>query len=335
MPIQNPMEQKEKIVQAIKTKGPSLPVHIASATGLNSIFAGAFLSELFADKTIKISHMKVGGSPLYYLPGQEELLESYFQHLNSKEKEAFLLLKDKQLLEDAALEPAIRVALRNLKDFAYPIAPIVEDKKVLFWRFHSTPEEQAKEEIEKIITRYNEKPIEKEHKEKTEEHKVHDVRQEIEKKQELLVKTEEIKELKVEEAEKPKKHKQKKIIEKEITLLDIPERPKIEQKSIEKPEFVNQILKFLETENIELLEEREFKKKDYLGIVRINSDLGKIKFLLVAKQKKSISDSDLIQALEKIQAEKLPILFIAPGILNKKAKEYQEKYSSLIKFKQI
>ena len=56
---------------------------------------------------------------------------------------------------------------------------------------------------------------------------------------------------------------------------------------------------------------------------------------LAAKEKKSVSDSDLSKALQKIQSEKMPILFLAPGSLTKKAQTYIETYSSLIKFKQV
>ncbi len=60
----NPMEMRNKIIALLKIRGPSLPVHISKEIGLSSIFAGAFLSELASSKEIKISNMKVGGSPL-------------------------------------------------------------------------------------------------------------------------------------------------------------------------------------------------------------------------------------------------------------------------------
>ena len=51
---------KEKIMALIQSHGPTLPVFIASQTGLSIIFSSAFLSELIADKRIKISDMRVG-----------------------------------------------------------------------------------------------------------------------------------------------------------------------------------------------------------------------------------------------------------------------------------
>jgi len=94
MPTQDTTHIKEKILSIVNQKGPSLPAHIASKTGLSMLFASAFLSELLSEKKIKISNMKVGNSPLYYIPGQESQLEN-FSHTNlkSKEKECFSIIK--------------------------------------------------------------------------------------------------------------------------------------------------------------------------------------------------------------------------------------------------
>ena len=121
MPSQDTTELKEKIISIIKTRGPSLPAHISSQIGMSILFTSAFLSELLSEKKLKISDMKVGSSPLYFIPGQENMLENFSSSLKSKEKDAFMLLKDKKFLKDSAQEPAIRVALRAIKDFAIPI----------------------------------------------------------------------------------------------------------------------------------------------------------------------------------------------------------------------
>jgi len=118
MPIQNTLGIKEKILLILQKRGPSLPVHIAKEIGLSMLFASAFLSELVSEKNIKISNMKIGNSPIYFLLGQEPMLEKFSQHLKSKEKEAFILLKEKKFLRDKEQDPAIRVALRTIKFFA-------------------------------------------------------------------------------------------------------------------------------------------------------------------------------------------------------------------------
>ena len=140
----DPLETKNKILSILRFKGPSLPIHIATQTKISSIFAGAFLSELANEDAIKISNIKVGGSPLYYIKGQESMLDSFYKYLPEKEREAFLSLKQNKILEDRKQEPAIRVALRSIKDFAFPFK---KDEEI-FWRFHSTTEQEVRDILE-------------------------------------------------------------------------------------------------------------------------------------------------------------------------------------------
>ncbi|MEX0932715.1 MAG: hypothetical protein WDZ77_01295 [Candidatus Pacearchaeota archaeon] len=140
MPTQSTIEIKEKILSTFANKGPCLPVEIAKETGQSILFASAFLSEFLSEKKIKISNMKVGGSPLYLLPGQEYKLEKFSEYLKSKEKDAFLFLKEKKILKDSEQEPAIRVALRSIKDFAFPFKKDDE----IYWRYLTFSEEEVK-----------------------------------------------------------------------------------------------------------------------------------------------------------------------------------------------
>ena len=157
MPIQDTTKLKDKIISIIKLRGPSLPVHIAKETNQSILFASAFLSELISDKALKISNMKVGGSPLYLIPGQEAKLENFSQHLKNKEKEAFLLLKEKKFLKDNNQPPAIRVALRSIKDFAIPFQ--VEGE--IFWRYFITPISEFNQEKNIVTTEIKKIPIKK------------------------------------------------------------------------------------------------------------------------------------------------------------------------------
>ena len=154
MSTQDALQIKEKIISIFKIKGPCLPVNIAKETGLSILFASAFLSEFLSEKKIKISNMKVGGSPLYFIPGQETMLEKFSNYLKSKEKEAFDLLKEKNILKDINQEPSIRVALREIKDFAIPFKKDGE----IYWRYFNFSEKEIRilEENKK-----EEKPVQK------------------------------------------------------------------------------------------------------------------------------------------------------------------------------
>ncbi len=146
MATQDTSQVKEKMIETLKNRGPSLPVHVAKEAGLSMLFASAFLSELFNENEVKISHMRVGSSPVYYLSGQEQSLENYAEHLKSKEKEAYLFLKEKKFLKNKELEPAIRVAIREIKDFAIPF---YIDKEI-WWKYFTENESEIKEKVGEI-----------------------------------------------------------------------------------------------------------------------------------------------------------------------------------------
>lgn len=130
-------EKKQKIISLLKTSGPSLPVRIAKAIDMEPVFTSAILSELLGTKQIKLSHMRIGASPLYLIPGQEQKLEEHTEHLKPIEKEAQEKLKEKKLLIDENEQPAIRVALRNLKDFAIPF----KEQDKIIWKYAFATEE--------------------------------------------------------------------------------------------------------------------------------------------------------------------------------------------------
>ncbi|MBI2448726.1 hypothetical protein HYV49_00335 [Candidatus Pacearchaeota archaeon] len=285
------LEVKNQIISIIERRGPILPVHVAKETKLSILFASAFLSELVSERRIKISHMKVGGSPLYFIEGQENMLENFSQYLNSKEKEAFMLLKDNKALEDEKLEPAIRVALRGLKDFAFTFI-FDGEKERLFWRYFTVFEEEARNLVKpKVIA----KPT----KERTE-------------KRQREIKKEPVKETI------------------EIERVEI-KKPKKRMES----DFVNYVMSHLNDNNIKIMTERGTKKKEYEAVIEMDSIVGKINFIVVAKDKKSINDADIALAAQKSQLEKMPILILSRGSLNKKASEYIKNWNGLVKFRQI
>lgn len=135
-------EKKNKIISFLGTNGPSLPVQVARAIQMEPVFASAILSELLGAKQIKLSHLRVGSSPLYLVPGEEQKLEKQIENLKPAEKEAYLKLKENKTLTDEGQEPAIRVALRNIKDFAIPF----KEQDKIMWKYAFTTEEEEPEE---------------------------------------------------------------------------------------------------------------------------------------------------------------------------------------------
>lgn len=143
--VQDASQIKDRIVSVLRAKGPNLPVHISKDIGSSILFASAFLSELVSEKIVKVSYMRVGSSPVYFLSGQEQSLEKFSPYLKSREKEAFFLLKEKGFLNDKEQSPAVRVAIREIRDFAIPF----KSGEDIVWRYFLVPESEfvAKKEI--------------------------------------------------------------------------------------------------------------------------------------------------------------------------------------------
>lgn len=156
----NVAQKKQTIIELLKNKGPSLPSVISREVNMSLLFTSALLSEMVNDKTVKFTNLKIGGSPLYYLEGQESLLDNFVNHLQMKEKEAFQLLKESQVLDEEFLEPAHRVAMKGIKDFAMSLKISAEGKDKTFWRYHLLAQDDALKKIDEIF-----KKKKREHKE--------------------------------------------------------------------------------------------------------------------------------------------------------------------------
>ena len=242
MPSQDASKIKEKILSILRMKGPTLPVYISQDTGISMLFASAFLSELLSDKIIKISKMRVGNSPIYYLPGQETQLERFSNYLKSKEKEAFLLLQEKRFLRDSEQSPAIRVALREIKDFAFPFRKNGET----VWRYLTAKESEF---------RMEKKPIE--------EHEYIEAKPKPFDKKEREIGDKIIKDIKIEDIEEIRKEKEK-FDKKKAVEAEIEEEIEEEfgEEEEEKPEEKEEALLEIEPSEKSKEEKKEEAEKE-------------------------------------------------------------------------
>ena len=306
------MDSKEKVIQTIRIRGPVIPAQIAKLIGTDILMASAMLSELVSKNILKISHVKFGSTPLYYLPGQESRLQDFAKNLNEKEKRAYDLLMQRKILRDKIVEPVVRVALRNIKDFAVPLQVKINDNVEIFWKWYLLTNEEAARIIKETV-------------------KFDKPKKEIKPVHETIVKEEQ--EMPKEEQKEIKKEELKKVMpEKEVKK----EEKKIFVDKTAEDEFLNEIKRFLEKNNIELIEEKIVKKKSDLDLViEVPSAVGSLTYYCKAKSKKRISDSDLSSAFVQGQLKKLPILFLTKGELTKKAKEMLSKEFKNIKIKKI
>ena len=138
---------KNKIVNFLENHGPSLPVHLSREINMDMIFTSAFLSELLSEKRINMTKMSIGSSRIYYLEGQEEKLEKIaLENLKNKELEAFQKLKQNKFLKNSKQEPAIKIALNSIPDFAKK----TENQEEIIWKYFLEDSEFKEEkQIEK------------------------------------------------------------------------------------------------------------------------------------------------------------------------------------------
>jgi len=107
------------------------------------------------------------------------------------------------------------------------------------------------------------------------------------------------------------------------------------KKEKSKSDFVLKVTALVEKNGLKIIEERDFKAKEYNCIIKINSDLGSIDFLVQAKDKKTISESDLRKLLSNAQEMPLPALMLYSGNISKKGIEFVKRYNSVLKVEKV
>ena len=330
------MSDQDKIVQFLRMSGPSLPTKVAKHLNTQILLASAHLSDLASQGKVRISHIKIGGSPLYYIPGQEHQL-FHFAHgnLNPKDLEVLNVLKERRVLREAELELLPRVALRSLKDFAVPLQVTVNGEKELFWKWHLLSDEETHKFISHILKKNQEQtPVEalplaaagtpltpvltstphsavrdetiRNHEpmmetwQKPESHLHHSV-------------------LGIESAEKSLEQLQK------PALVVISEKEKQKTKALRRDiedEFFPVIEKFLKKLAV-VVDQKETvrKNKEYDLLIKVPSAVGTMTYFCKAKEKTKCDEKDLSAAYMEAQIKKLPLLFLHSGELSKKAQE--------------
>ena len=157
------MDVADQILVFLKDNGPSLPTRVAKYIKTDTLIASAHLSDLSSRKKLKISSLKVGGSPLYYLEGQEEMLFNFVQdNVNPKDFIVLERLKSEGILRENELDLLSKVAVRNLRDFAIPLQVRSSSIVEFFWKWHLLSSDEASKIIGGMITPKKEEVVEKE-----------------------------------------------------------------------------------------------------------------------------------------------------------------------------
>ncbi len=313
MVAQDTTALKEKIISIIKGRGPSFPAHISSQVGLSILFTSVFLSELLSEKKLKISHLRVGSSPIYFIPGQEPLLERYSGSLKSREKDAYELLKEKKFLMDLEQEPAIRVALRVIKDFAIPFQ--AEDN--FYWRYLTVPEGDfiSSSKTKSLATSASTQSVER--------------KKEPKKELEIFDKSSKTKSLATSASETGSERKKE--IKKKVVKKKTPTKKKSGNASKGNDKFFNRVKEYLLGKGIEISDIVSFSKDDLVVKVKENE----IESIIFAYNKKRVNEEDIVKAHKKIVDFGLSYSILCLGEPAKKITNLIEAVKGLINIQNI
>ncbi len=315
------MLDQDRILQFIRTGGPTTPSKVAKMINTDSLLASAHLSDLSSQKKVKVSNLKIGGTPLYYIPGQEERLYNFANgNINPKDFEVLEFLKEKKLLREQELELLPRVALRGLKDFAVPFNVTMHGETELFWKFYLVSDEERDQLVRQMLM-----PVAKELPAAKEVGVVQQSDSMLMQEQyervsaqtklvaEELVRAEATTEVKREVQER----EQEKVVQK------VKEKPR--RKKVIEDTFSEDLETFFKRLKI-IIEQKETLRKnaEMNYFVKVPSVVGQMRYFCKAKNKAKCDERDLSAAYMEAQMKKLPLLFLYTDEMNKKAQEMME-----------
>lgn len=298
-------EVKQKILKIVEETGPILPTKLSKKVELSPMFTSAILSELVNERKLDLSNMKVGSSPLYLLPNQKSRLEDHMDNITGIEKTALLRLRDEKILKDRELETPIKVALRSIKDFAIPFKKGEE----IFWRYAFAEEGKKLEEEAANSFEDDKKKV-----------------QETPSTNELIENKngEEKKETINEEDSSEKKSSD--LSNKMENIFEV-ERPKKTKKVSADEKFLETIRCFADDKGIKLKVVEEYTRKKVFARI----EMGERDYLLVAFDKKRVTNTDLLEAYKKAATLGIPYYVVCKGDPTKKLQEEIRAHKSLLR----
>ncbi len=330
-------EKKRQILEQLNAKGPLLGLEVARAVALDSVMAGALLSELLKAAKVKVSSAKIGSSPVYYLPGSEAKLERLYPYLNEKDRRAYDELVKSKVLREEDLTPLLRVSVQSLHDFAVPLDVKIGNDHKRFWKWHLATNEEVTSLIRSMYAAPKSAPAAENTPKKTQPSVPKAVtapaaqpyskeKKEEEAKEETKKQEAPEKELKkaVEKAEKdtvvPKKVVEKELKEKKPVL---PEQTTLEQPLQEiRDAFHTEVMAYFREKKITVISQTLLKKgREMEYVIKVPSSLGSMGYYCMAKNRKSFNEGDISSAYVRGMKRKLPTLFLTTGKASKKAME--------------
>lgn len=334
---------REKILTLLKTKGPLVPNDIKKVLKGDTLIFGAILSELASRGMVKITDLKKGSSPFYYIQGHEHKLDNLIEFLNAKDQVTARYLKEQKVIQDKNLDLLQRVSLRKIKDFAKEMNVSTSAGQLLFWRYHTTNEQDA---MQILKHRYNKPPKQSIKKE------ISPVKKEIEQILKPTNNQEESKPAEIKSNTTIAKKIDSKTTNEELKKVEVNQKEKLDEKksfenkpktnynqkqitatpNLEKTPFYNSVWEYFKEQGIDVIEETMISKnREYEFIIVVPSAIGTINYYCRARNKKKLNEGDVAPALLKAKQKDLQCLFLTNGDFTKKSLVLINKeYSGII-----
>ena len=151
---------KDEVLRLVQTRGPVIPNHIRKELDTDTVMVGAVLSQLISEGKLKVTTVKIGGSPNYYAPGSEAKLVDLIKYLNEKDRRVAEMLMDQKVMKDSDQDPLVRVSLRNIKDYAKPLEVTIKGKVEVYWKWFLLSAQEAEDLLaQQINPKKPEKPV--------------------------------------------------------------------------------------------------------------------------------------------------------------------------------
>ncbi|MGV8150451.1 MAG: hypothetical protein ACP5NV_01860 [Candidatus Woesearchaeota archaeon] len=292
---------KEKILEVVR-QGPTVPSRIVKIVGGDTMLIGAILSTMISTGEVKYSTLKIGGSPVYYIPDQEPRLEEFVKYLNDKDQKTVMLLKDQKILKDSTQDPLTKVSLKTIKDFAKTFEIEQSGKKELFYRYFLVSREDAVSiAISSLKIQEQTPPTVSVDDKNSSSDKSATTRDEV--------------------LEEPTTMRQDIVSEKIAVEHKVSHTRDV--KSDSKSDFFELIKAYIHEKNLDIIGKEKIKKSEYNLILK-NHDKNDYIYC-VAKDKKTINEGDLSTAFVFAHQKKMPCIFLMTGHLTKKAENMSEK----------
>lgn len=336
------MASREDVLKIIKAKGPLIPATIAKEMSMPLLLAQAHLSELSSNKLVKLSSVKIGGSPLYYIDGQQPLLQNFAERLGEKDRRTYERLKEEKVLRDNAVDPLTRVSLRAIKDFAVMLEVKHGENTEIFWRWFMSSNEEVAPVIKAILQLTQEAPstpVPQDQVSTVPETQPELSGQQVvqEQSQSALLHDEASTIAPIPTLAPPKNT----VHEEPLPALPhMPASPKSIQKTLEEPQekidssddFLKQTMKYFQKQEITVVGHSCLRKNaEFEFILSVPSAIGQVEFYCRAKNKKKCNEGDLSVTYMEGQSRKLPTLFLTTGELSKKLEAtLPQRYKGMI-----